>query len=91
MASHDALAKWGVSFYEALEVARQNLAQRPAQIGRIGDGLYVLATADATGAPTASVQLHPECPTEALCDETVLEKAPTNVGRLHVNVRGDAV
>ena len=45
--TNDALAKWGVSFYEAMEVARQNLAQRPAQIGRIGDGLYVLATGDA--------------------------------------------
>lgn len=44
--TNDMLSKWGVSFYEALEVARHNLQQRPAQIGRIGDGLFVLTTGD---------------------------------------------
>ena len=42
----DTLNNWGVSFYSAMEVARHNLDEREAKLGRMGDGLYVTVTAD---------------------------------------------
>jgi Protein of unknown function (DUF1444) len=42
---NDRLDKWGVTFYEAMEVAKRNLLERPIQCAQVG-GLYVFATGD---------------------------------------------
>jgi hypothetical protein len=39
------LEKWGVSFYEAMEVAKQNLYEKPTQVAQIGSA-YSLVNAD---------------------------------------------
>lgn len=44
--SDELLEKWGVSFYEAMEVARQNLHDKPAQCAQIGSA-YALTNGDA--------------------------------------------
>ncbi len=45
MVNEDILEKWGVTFYEAMEVAKQNLAEKPLQCAQIGP-LYALANGD---------------------------------------------
>jgi hypothetical protein len=40
------LDKWGVSYYEALEIARENLEQASFAYAQIGDGCYASATGD---------------------------------------------
>lgn len=45
--SQDLLDKWGVSLYEASEIARQNLEQREFAVGKVGDHLFVFVTNDA--------------------------------------------
>lgn len=42
----DHLGNWGVSLYEALEIARQNLAERTEQFAQVGDSLYVVMHGD---------------------------------------------
>jgi hypothetical protein len=46
--NQDVLDKWGITLYEALEIARDNLAKLPCQfIGpKEGDGIYLSATND---------------------------------------------
>ena len=44
--AEDELSDWGVSYYEALEIARENLQHQPFQIARLGEGLYATATGD---------------------------------------------
>jgi len=39
------LSEWGITFYEAMEIARQNLADKPIQYAEIGS-IYVLASGD---------------------------------------------
>lgn len=41
------LDDWGVSFYEAMEVAKQNLSERECAVAVLGDSVYVLSTNDA--------------------------------------------
>jgi hypothetical protein len=43
----DKLEQWGVSLYEAVEIARQNLAEREFKAASLGERLYVFLTADA--------------------------------------------
>jgi hypothetical protein len=40
------LETWGVSLYEALEAARENLAETLPGYAKMGDGLYILASGD---------------------------------------------
>ena len=40
------LERWGVSLYEALEVARRNLAEDKSVLASLGDSLYVSVTGD---------------------------------------------
>jgi hypothetical protein len=40
------LRDWGVSYYEALEVARENLEQEPYVFAQIGEGCYASSTGD---------------------------------------------
>jgi hypothetical protein len=42
----DDVAKWGVSFYEAMEVARENLQESTVAYAKIGDGLYSFVSGD---------------------------------------------
>ncbi|MCA9237379.1 MAG: hypothetical protein KDA44_18020 [Planctomycetales bacterium] len=42
----DDLTKWGVTLYEALEVAKENLLQRTEQFAKIGDSLYAVMHGD---------------------------------------------
>jgi len=42
----DDLNEWGVTFYEAMEVARQNLQGATVGYGKIGDGSYSFMSAD---------------------------------------------
>jgi hypothetical protein len=44
--SKEQLEKWGTTYYEALEIARENLEQEPFTFAKIGDGLYASATGD---------------------------------------------
>jgi hypothetical protein len=44
--SNEQLEKWGVTYYEALEIARQNLEQVEFTFAQIGDGCYVSQTGD---------------------------------------------
>ena len=44
--SHEQLANWGISYYEALEIARENLEQEQCTFAQIGQGCYVSATGD---------------------------------------------
>lgn len=44
--SHEDLQTWGVTYYEALEIARENLAATPCAVAEIGDGTYCFATGD---------------------------------------------
>lgn len=44
--SKEQLEKWGVTYYEALEIARENLEQEPFTFAKIGDGCYASATGD---------------------------------------------
>jgi len=41
------LAEWGVSLYEAVEVAKENLEQRESVIVSVEDSFYVVSTGDA--------------------------------------------
>jgi hypothetical protein len=41
----EALEKWGITFYEAMEVARQNLGEKPIQCAQIGSA-YAAANGD---------------------------------------------
>lgn len=43
--SEEDLEQWGLTFYEAMEVARQNLADKPIQYAEIGS-IYALASSD---------------------------------------------
>jgi hypothetical protein len=43
--SDEDLEAWGITFYEAMEVARQNLADKPIQYAEIGS-IYALASGD---------------------------------------------
>ena len=46
--TQDNLDTWGVSLYQAMEIARQNLDEsKPQQMAAIGDRLYVITTGDA--------------------------------------------
>jgi hypothetical protein len=45
MVSEDILEKWGVTFYEAMEIAKRNLSEKPLQCAQIGP-LYALANSD---------------------------------------------
>ncbi len=40
------LIEWGVSFYEAMEIARQNLEEATVSYSKIGDGLYSFISGD---------------------------------------------
>src|SRR6202011_4912262 len=44
--SKERLEKWGVTYYEALEIARENLEQTPFTYAEIGKGCYAFATGD---------------------------------------------
>ncbi|MFO0901603.1 MAG: DUF1444 family protein [Pirellulales bacterium] len=44
--SSEQLRKWGVSHYEAIEAARENLAAEPIAIAEVGASLYAVATGD---------------------------------------------
>ena len=44
--STDDLNRWGVSIYEALEVAKHNLAEDQSMLASLGDSLYVSLTGD---------------------------------------------
>ena len=41
------LDQWGVSLYEASEIARQNLEQKEFAVGKVGEHLYVFVNSDA--------------------------------------------
>jgi len=43
---HEQLEKWGISYYEALEIARENLEQEQFAFARIGDGFYASSNGD---------------------------------------------
>lgn len=44
--SMEELESWGASYYEALEIATQNLTEAGFHYAKVGDGLYVSATGD---------------------------------------------
>src|SRR5262245_28855423 len=44
--SEEQLRDWGVSYYEALEIARENLEQVPTSYAQIGDGCFAFMTGD---------------------------------------------
>lgn len=44
--NEDHLKEWGVSFYEAYEIACANLAETGASVAQIGDGLYAFVSGD---------------------------------------------
>jgi hypothetical protein len=44
--NQNTLDQWDVSFYEALEVARENLEQTPCSFAKVGDFMYGSATGD---------------------------------------------
>lgn len=44
--SKEDLSNWGVTYYEALEIARENLEQTPYVIAQIGEGCYASSTGD---------------------------------------------
>jgi hypothetical protein len=44
--SNEQLSKWGVTYYEALEFARENLEQTPYSYAQLGTGCYSFATGD---------------------------------------------
>lgn len=44
--NREQLDKWGLSYYEALEIARTNLEQSPCKVAEIGTGCYALTTGD---------------------------------------------
>jgi hypothetical protein len=44
--SPEELESWNASYYEALEVARQNLLEANLQYAKVGDGLYISAVGD---------------------------------------------
>jgi hypothetical protein len=44
--SREQLEKWGVSYYEALEAARENLGGTEHVVARLGEGFYTVATGD---------------------------------------------
>ena len=45
--SNDDLEAWGLTYYEAMEIARGNLEQLPFQLATIGDGFYSVLGGDA--------------------------------------------
>lgn len=45
--TREQLEKWGTAPYEALEVARQNLDEKPAQVLSAGDRLFIFESGDA--------------------------------------------
>jgi len=45
----DNLTEWGVSFYEAMEVARENLLEATVSYGKIGDRFYSFMSGDTYG------------------------------------------
>jgi hypothetical protein len=44
--NQEQLEEWGVTYYEALEIARDNLERTPCSYAKIGDGCYAFATGD---------------------------------------------
>jgi hypothetical protein len=44
--SSDELETWGTSYYEALEIATQNLIESKFEYTKVGDGLYISTTGD---------------------------------------------
>lgn len=42
----DEISSWGLTIYEALEIAAENLQQIPINIAQIGEGLYCFTTSD---------------------------------------------
>jgi hypothetical protein len=44
--SPEELKAWGASYYESLEIARQNLTEAGFSYAKVGDGLYISATGD---------------------------------------------
>ena len=44
--SQEQLLDWGVTYYEALEIARQNLEETPCNFAQIGDGCYAFMSGD---------------------------------------------
>jgi hypothetical protein len=44
--SNEQLIKWGVTYYEALEIARENLEQAPFAYAQIGEGCYASMSGD---------------------------------------------
>lgn len=44
--SPEELVGWGTSYYEALEIARQNLIEVGFEYAKIGDGLYISSVSD---------------------------------------------
>jgi hypothetical protein len=44
--SREDLESWGTTYYEALEIARENLAQTQFLLAKIGDGFYSYSTGD---------------------------------------------
>jgi hypothetical protein len=45
--NREMLEEWGVTIYEAMEVAKQNLEQRESVLVQIGERLYLFSTGDA--------------------------------------------
>lgn len=43
----ETLEKWGVSAFEALEIAKQNLSEKESAIGAIGNKLFFVVAGDA--------------------------------------------
>jgi hypothetical protein len=61
--STETLRDWGVTYYEALEIARENLEQTPFMYAEIGHGCYAFASGDSYDAcrlllPSRMEQLH---------------------------------
>jgi hypothetical protein len=44
--SPEELESWGTSYYEALEIARQNLLEANLQYAKVGDSLYIFTVGD---------------------------------------------
>jgi hypothetical protein len=44
--SPEELDEWGTSYYEAIEIARQNLTETPFSYAKVGDGFYISGTGD---------------------------------------------
>jgi hypothetical protein len=54
----DELAEWGVTFYEAMEVARDNLQAATISYTKIGDGFYLFMSGDTYDASRITIVEH---------------------------------